>query len=203
MDQRARDEQGMNELRGTMNAGAFTCLLSLLNWAKLWQNLHEGTAEMDADSAHAMMMPFSGVGADPAAWMEHGPKVVGSIVNEISKWSADEAYRAANTMPWCMLSVVGPGLALSAKGMQFSIEAHRIIGEYFTVGESPDVPSLADVIARAEEESSATRDGTVSSGQQASTEPTARRTTQRSRAGGNPFASNTKQRLGDSSRRSV
>lgn len=144
-------DEGLAKLAGTMDAGCFACLLSLLNWAKTWQAVTDNTIDgMDGNHARALMLFLTGVGADPFTWSKHGPAAISVLNNEIAQWTGDAVYRDANSMPWLVFSKVGPALSGSSKGVNFGAEAHAIIHEYFTPGEIPHVPDLADVVGEFE-----------------------------------------------------
>lgn len=140
-------DKGLVALAQTMDAGCFAALLTLINWGKTWQAIFDKSINgMDGNHARAMMLFLTGVGADPMTWAKHGPTAMAVLNNEITKWTADAVYRDANSMPWLVLSVVGPALSGSSKGINFGTKAHQIINEHFSAGVMPNVPDLADIV---------------------------------------------------------
>lgn len=127
----------MGKLAKCMEPQAFTILIALVEWARLWDMLYNSNqqnvkAEWDDAVIRTLLTPFTGFGNNPRLWSVVAEKCTALVGREVPLWLGDPAYRKANSMVWCVLQSLAPSLAASSHGFNGQMEAVKVLSEGFT-----------------------------------------------------------------------
>jgi len=126
----------MQRIASLMDSNSYTILLGLMNWAGLFQTMHNASVseaeegpKMTDDYFKCMLTPFTGFGANPMVWQNMSHALVPQIMSVVLQWRSDEVYRQANTMTWLMLQTAAPTLANIDKGWEAASDVYKILAE--------------------------------------------------------------------------